>query len=66
MIDRIVLNIPHSSKAFPSGAKERWTGNIDAIRHEGYFSLSARNTTLSPQNASSIELRKVIQSSLLH
>ena len=30
MIDRIVLNIPHSSKAFPPGAKERWNGNIDA------------------------------------
>ena len=29
MIDRIVLNIPHTSKAFPSGEKARWEGRID-------------------------------------
>ena len=29
MIDRIVLNIPHASKAFPSGGRARWEGGID-------------------------------------
>ena len=29
MIDRIVLNIPHASKAFPLGEKARWEGGID-------------------------------------
>lgn len=30
MIDRIVLNIPHSSAEFPTGAKARWEGDVDA------------------------------------
>ena len=29
MIDRIVLNIPHSSGEFPGGTKTSWKGNID-------------------------------------
>lgn len=30
MIDRIVLNIPHSSAEFPAGAKARWEGDVDS------------------------------------
>ena len=29
MIDRIILNIPHSSAEFPAGAKARWEGDVD-------------------------------------
>ena len=29
MIERIVLNIPHSSDAFPAGCKERWEEGVD-------------------------------------
>lgn len=30
MIDRIVLNIPHSSAEFPAGAKACWEGDVDS------------------------------------